>query len=93
MIFREFYTGSDVDLSESERKILESMFSSQSYVEREIEYGYMSTKGHINKTALENWKDYLEKYYKYIITGTHFTNFAVQVHRFDTYIFVLCFEK
>ena len=79
MIFREFYTGSDEDLSPSERGLLESMFSSQFYVEREIEYGYITTKGTVNKTALKNWKGYLKKYGKYILRGTHFTNFAVQV--------------
>ena len=82
MIFREFYTGSDEDLSPSERGLLESMFSSQFYVEREIEYGYITKVGAVNKTALKNWKGYLKKYGKYILRGTHFTNFAVQVKLF-----------
>ena len=82
MIFREFYTGSDEDLSPSERGLLESMFSSQFYVEREIEYGYITKVGAVNKTALKNWKGYLKKYGKYILRGTHFTNFAVQVKVF-----------
>ena len=82
MIFREFYTGSDEDLSPSERGLLESMFSTQAYVEREIEYGYMTKMGAVNKTALKNWKGYLKKYGKYILRGTHFTNFAVQVKLF-----------
>ena len=83
MIFREFYTGSDEDLSETERKLLEAMFSSKSYVQREIEYGYTSKIGAVNTTALENWKAYFKKYEKYIVSGTHFANFAVQVrHHF-----------
>ena len=83
MIFREFYTGSDEDLSETERKLLEAMFSSKSYVQREIEYGYTSKIGAVNTTALDNWKAYFKKYEKYIVSGTHFANFAVQVrHHF-----------
>lgn len=79
MIFREFYTGSDTDLSPEEREVLESLFTTQFYVEREIEYSYTSTKGHVNATALKNWREYLKKYRNYIVRGTHFTNFAVQV--------------
>ena len=79
MIFREFYTGSTSDLKPEERQILESLFVTRSYVEREIEYSYTSSLGSVNKTALANWKGYLKKYYNYIVSGTHFTNFAVQV--------------
>ena len=79
MIFREFYTGSDKDLSPEEQRILQSLFTTQSYVKREIEYSYTSTVGSVNETALENWSNYLEKYREYIVSGTHFTNFAVQV--------------
>ena len=79
MIFREFYTGSDKDISPEERQILQSLFTTKSYVEREIEYSYTSTMGAVNQTALENWAQYLEKYREYIVSGTHFTNFAVQV--------------
>lgn len=39
----------------------------------------MSTRGFVNQSVLEGWRDYLEKYRKYIVSGTHFTNFAVQV--------------
>ena len=42
MIFREFYTGSDEDLSPEERKILESLFVTKFYVQREIEYRWVS---------------------------------------------------
>ena len=38
MIFREFYTGSDADLTPEEIRILQSLFTTQSYVQREIEY-------------------------------------------------------
>lgn len=79
MIFREFYTGSKEDLSPEERQIMESLFVTQSYVEREIEYSYTSSLGAVNTTALKNWRGYLKKYYSYIVSGTHFTNFAVQV--------------
>ena len=79
MIFREFYTGSDEDLTPQERQIMESLFITQSYVEREIEYSYTSSIGSVNITALQNWRTYLQKYYSYIVSGTHFTNFAVQV--------------
>ena len=79
MIFREFYTGSNKDISPEERQILQSLFTTKSYVEREIEYSYTSTMGAVNQTALENWAQYLEKYREYIVSGTHFTNFAVQV--------------
>ena len=79
MIFREFYTGSDKDISPEERQILQSLFTTKSYVEREINYSYTSTMGAVNQTALENWAQYLDKYREYIISGTHFTNFAVQV--------------
>ena len=27
---------------------------------------------------MSNWREYLEKYRKYIVSGTHFSNFAVQ---------------
>ena len=81
MIFREFYTGSHQDLSPEERELLESLFVTQFYVEREIEYSYTSSLGSVNKTALQNWRGYLKKYYNYIVSGTHFTSFAVQVHK------------
>ena len=88
MIFREFYTGSNTDISPEERQILQSLFTTKSYVEREIEYSYTSTMGAVNQTALENWAQYLDKYREYIVSGTHFTNFAVQVS--NTYIDYLC---
>ena len=78
MLFKEFYTGSDEDLTPEERQTLEELFESQFYVEREIEYNYISTTGRANDTDYRNWKSYLEKYREYIISGTHFTNFAVQ---------------
>ena len=81
MIFREFYTGSNKDISPEERQILQSLFTTKSYVEREIEYSYTSTMGAVNQTALENWAQYLDKYREYIVSGTHFTNFAVQVSK------------
>ena len=31
------------------------------YVQREIEYSYISTMGEVNVTALQNWEAYLEK--------------------------------
>ena len=80
MIFREFYMGSDEDLTPSERQILTTLFETQFYVEREIEYSYTSSLGSVNKTAPQNWKGYLKKYHKCIVSGTHFTNFAVQVN-------------
>ena len=61
MIFREFYMGSDEDLTPSERQILTTLFETQFYVEREIEYSYTSSLGSVNKTALQNWKGYLKK--------------------------------
>jgi hypothetical protein len=79
MMFREFYTGSTTDLTPEERAIMEALFTTQFYVEREIEYSYTSTMGSVNETALRNWPAYLNKYYPYIVSGTHFTNFAVQV--------------
>ena len=88
MIFREFYTGSAKDISPEERQILKSLFTTKSYVEREIEYSYTSTMGAVNQTALENWAQYLDKYREYIVSGTHFTNFAVQVS--NAYIDYLC---
>ena len=42
-------------------------------------YSYTSTMGSVNQTAMENWEQYLAKYREYIVSGTHFTNFAVQV--------------
>ena len=62
MLFREFYSGSDEDLSEEDRKVLSDLFSSKFYVQKEIEYSYISTVGYVNQTAMENWKDYLHKY-------------------------------
>ena len=88
MIFREFYTGSDKDLSPEERRILQSLFTTQSYVKREIEYSYTSTVGSVNVSALEGWSNYLEKYREYIVSGTHFTNFAVQVNSFKENKFI-----
>ena len=85
MIFREFYTGSDKDLTPEERQILQSLFTTQSYVQREIEYSYTSTMGSVNQTAMENWEAYLAKYREYIVSGTHFTNFAVQVRFWKSY--------
>ena len=82
MIFREFFTGSDEDLTLDERKILENLFETQFYVEREIEYSYTSTFGSVNQTAMRQWRSYLEKYHPYIVSGTHFTNFAVQVSKY-----------
>ena len=94
MIFREFYTGSNTDISPEERQILQSLFTTKSYVEREIEYSYTSTMGAVNQTALENWAQYLDKYREYIVSGTHFTNFAVQVsNTYIDYLFnMLCFS-
>ncbi len=85
MIFREFYTGSQADLTPDERQELEALFTTQFYVRSEIEYSYTTTKGYVNESALENWREYLEKYSQYIVTGTHFTNFAVQVRNNDPY--------
>ena len=61
MLFREFYTGSDTDLTDLERSRLEELFTTQFYVQREIEYSYISTMGEVNLTALENWEAYLSK--------------------------------
>lgn len=44
LIFREFYTGSDQDLTDQERDVLEGLFSTKLYVQKEIEYSYMSTR-------------------------------------------------
>ena len=62
MLFREFYSGSDNDLSEEDREVLRRLFSSKLYVQKEIEYSYISTVGYVNQTAMDNWRDYLDKY-------------------------------
>jgi hypothetical protein len=38
LLFREFYTGSDVDPTPDERASLEGLFTSKLYVQKEIEY-------------------------------------------------------
>ena len=54
------------------------LFSSEFYVKREIEYNFISNLGSANESTYEKWKEYLDKYRRYIVGGTHFTNFAVQ---------------
>ena len=61
--------------------MLRDLFSTELYVRKEIEYSYVSTRGYLNQSALENWREYLEKYRDFIVSGTHFINFAVQVGR------------
>ena len=83
LLFREFYTGSDKELSVEEREILESLFTTKFYVQREIEYSYITVKGEANAStdlpkAYANWTGYLERYRPYIVSGTHLTSFAVQ---------------
>ena len=75
--------GSDEDLSSEEREILESLFTTKFYVQREIEYGYITTKGEANASIelpikYKEWEKYLNQYRKYIVGGTHLTSFAVQ---------------
>jgi hypothetical protein len=38
------------------------LFAGSFYVQREIEYSYISTMGEVNVTALANWEAYLEKW-------------------------------
>ena len=83
ILYREFYTGSDTDLTKEERKILESLFTTKYYVNLEQEYGHMTMMGEKNASRIlpkeyEEWEDYLNKYRDLIVTGTHFTTFAVQ---------------
>ena len=83
ILYREFYTGSDTDLTKEERKILESLFTTKYYVNLEQEYGHMTMLGEKNASRVlpkeyEEWEDYLDKYRDLIVTGTHFTTFAVQ---------------
>ena len=87
MLFREFYTGSEDDLTEEERGILDALFSTEFYVKKEIEYNFISKVGHANESVYRNWKAYLDKYRKYIVSGTHFTNFAVQASKIFQVIF------
>ena len=78
MLFREFYSGSDADLTKAEREVLEGLFASPFYVKKEIEYSYVSTRGAVNRTVLAKWREYLDKYREFILPGTHFANLAVQ---------------
>ena len=83
ILFREFYTGSDDDLTSEERGILESLFTTKFYVQREQEYGYITMKGEANASQdlpklFKGWEGYLDKYREYIVSGTHLTSFAVQ---------------
>ena len=75
--------GSESDLTSEERRILESLFTTKFYVQREQEYGYITMKGEANASRdlplmYEGWEGYLEKYRQYIVSGTHLTSFAVQ---------------
>ena len=83
ILFREFYTGSDNDLTTDERSVLESLFTTKLYVHKEQEYGYITMQGEANASQelpklYEKWEEYLENYREYIVSGTHFTSFAVQ---------------
>ena len=83
ILFREFYTGSDHDLTEDEREILKSLFTTKFYVNLEQHYGHVTMQGDVNASKVlpkeyEKWEDYLRKYEKYIVSGTHLTSFAVQ---------------
>ncbi len=51
--FREFYIGSDQDLTDSERATLEELFSTKLYVQKEIEYSYISTKGSVSQSRMK----------------------------------------
>ena len=55
---REFYTGSDRDLTEGEREILEELFSTKLYVQKEIEYSYISTQGSVSQSRYSRRRFY-----------------------------------
>ena len=70
-------------MTKEERSILESLFSTKYYVNLEQEYGHMTMMGEKNASKVlpqeyEKWEKYLNKYRDLIVTGTHFTTFAVQ---------------
>ena len=91
ILYREFYTGSDTDLTKEERAILESLFSTKYYVNLEQEYGHMTMMGEKNASKVlpqeyKEWEKYLNKYRDLIVTGTHFTTFAtIQYFRCNCY--------
>lgn len=83
ILFREFYTGSDTDLTNEERDVLKALFTTKFYVNLEQQYSYITTRGDANASKAlpkqyEKWEAYLEKYREYIVSGTHLTSFAVQ---------------
>ena len=83
ILYREFYTGSETDLTPKERTLLESLFTTKHYVNLEQEYGFITTKGDAHAAKVlpqeyKEWEDYLEQYRDYVVSGTHFTSFAVQ---------------
>ena len=62
--------------------IIPQIFTTKFYVQKEIEYNFVSTQGSVNQSTLDGWEGYLEQYRDYIIKGTHFSNFAVQASQF-----------
>ena len=54
------------------------IFTTKFYVQKEIEYNFVSTQGSVNQSTLDGWEGYLQQFRDYIIKGTHFSNFAVQ---------------
>ena len=58
------------------------IFKTKFYVQKEIEYNFVSTQGSVNQSTLDGWEGYLEQFRDYIIKGTHFSNFAVQASHF-----------
>ena len=83
ILYREFYTGSETDLTPKERQMLESLFTTKFYVNLEQEHGYITHIGEANASIelpqkYEEWEEYLEKWRDYVVSGTHFTSFAVQ---------------
>ena len=59
------------------------IFTTKFYVQKEIEYNFVSTQGSVNQSTLDGWEAYLEQFRDYIIKGTHFSNFAVQASHFS----------
>ena len=62
--------------------LIPQIFTTKFYVQKEIEYNFVSTQGSVNQSTLDGWEGYLEQYRDYIIKGTHFSNFAVQASLF-----------
>ena len=76
MTFSQFHPSEKLTLSSPS---LLQIFTTKFYVQKEMEYNFVSTQGSVNQSTLDGWEEYLDKYREFITKGTHFSNFAVQV--------------